>query len=341
MIQGTLANLIKEKVNYTRIAVCIFIVGITGIGLQCFEPYAMFCFLFPVLLIMLLSIVLILRFCLRELQKFQENCKNEDVKKCCACLFPSKNNSLLLVIYLVMVAVYFVCVYRLQFVEINLMGIYIFLFGGGTFFLALISYEVCVRLTISLKETERNKSNIMYDELYPKDTLWLQYFFHFHKVLKNAALVISILFVLENSMLFVANYEKIFSHNLLDASKKSNLIKFLPIEWWAIWVYIFITIVLALPLMTWIRNRDLNSIVSHIQADFNEKMRIPHRLDDLRSNPQKYYSILNIMQSVQNSLKEAYLPHRIDRIASLSASLLTCFAHLISFYMMVVPSFLK
>jgi len=56
MIQGTLANLIKEKVNSTSIAICIFVVGVIGIGLQFFEPYAMFGFLFPVLLIMQLSI---------------------------------------------------------------------------------------------------------------------------------------------------------------------------------------------------------------------------------------------------------------------------------------------
>lgn len=341
MIQGTLANLIKEKVTYTRILICTFVIVIIGIGLQFFEPYTMFYFLFPVLLIMSLSIVLILQFCLKELQKFQDKCKNDDVKQFCGCLFPEKNNSVLLVIYLIMVAVYFVCICRLQFVEINLMGLYILLFGGGTFFLALISYEVCVRLTISLRETERNISNIKYDEIYPKDTLWLQYFFHFHKVLKNAALVISMLFVLENSMLFVANYEKLSLTDLSETSKEPNLLKSLPIEWWVIWVYILVTIVLALPFMTWIRNQKLNNIVSYIQEDFNKKMRISHTLDDLRGNPQKYYSVLNIIQFVQNSLREAYLPRRIDRIASLSASILTCFAHLISFYMTLGAGFFK
>lgn len=341
MIQGTLANLIKEKVNYTRSSICIFVIGIMGIGLQFFEPYTMFYFLFPVLLIMSLSIVLILQFCLKELQKFQDKCANDDVKEYCACLFPEKNNSMLLVIYLTMVAVYFVCIYRLQFVEINLMGLYILLFGGGTFFLALISYEVCVRLTISLSKTEKNISNIKYDEICPKDTLWLQYFFHFHKVLKNAALVISMLFVLENSMLFVANYEKLSLTDLSGTSKEFNLRESLPIEWWVIWVYIFVTIVLALPLMTWIRNKNLNNIVSHIQEDFYKNFSASHTLDDLRSNPQKYQSVLNIIQSVQNSLKEAYLPHRIDRIASLSASILTCFAHLISFYITLGADFIK
>lgn len=331
MIQGTLANLIKEKVNYTRLSICIFVIGIIGIGLQEFEEYKMFGFLFPVLLIMLLSIVLILQFCLKELQKFRNNCA-DDVKKYCSCLFPREHDSILLVIYLIMVIVYFVCIYSLHFVEINLMGLYILLFGGGTFFLALMSYEVCVRFTISLRDTEKNISNIKYDEICPNDTLWLQYFFHFHKVLKNAALVVSMLFVMENSMLFVANYEKFSFSNLSCTLEEFDLLKSFPIEWWVIWVYILVTIVLALPIMAWIRNKSLNNIVFYIQEDFGKKVRNSHTLDDLRSNPQKYNSVLNIIQFVQNSLKEAYLPHRIDRIASLSASILTCFAHLISFY---------
>lgn len=341
MISGILANFIKEKMNNTRLLIFMFIVGITGIIIQFFEPYAMFYFLFPVLLIMLASVVLILQFCLKELQAFQKNCENDDIKKCCESLFPEKNNPLLFVIYIIMVATYFVCLYCLRFVEINLMGLYIFLLGGGTFFLALINYEVCVRLTKALKETEKSISNIKYNEVYPKDTSWLQYFFHLHKVLKNAALIISMLFVLENSMLFVANNEKLSLPTLSPETKILDVIKCLQIEWLVIWVYIFVTIVLALPFMILLRNKRLNAIVTYIQTDFNKKMMTTYTLADMKDNLQTYYSILNIIQSIQSSLGETYLPHRIDRFVSLVASLLTCFAHLISFCMIFIPAFLK
>lgn len=341
MIQGSLAILIRDKITYTRLSICIFIVGIVGIGLQNFEPYTMFYILFPVLLIMLSGTVLVLRYCLKELQDFRIKCEKDEIKNYCAILFPEKNSHLLLLIYFVMVAVYFVCVYRMQFVEINLMGTYILLFGGATFFLALIGYELCVRLTISLKETEQNISKIEYDEVSPKDTSWLQDYFCFHKILKNTVLIISMLFVLENSMLFIANYEKLNLPTLSSTRDLSTLLKSLPIEWWAIWVYIFISIVLALPFMTWYRNRSLNKIVSYIQNDFEAKIRTSYTLENVQSDPQKYYFILNIMQVVQKSLRETYIPHNLDRFVSLGASLLTCFTHFISFCTILMPNFPK
>lgn len=184
MLQGTLTSLIRDRVTCMRLLIFIFIVGSMGIGLQQFEEYEMFYILFPVLLIMLSAIILILQYCLKKLQEFQEKPETEEVKKHCTALFPEKSSSLLLFIYFLMVVVYFVCVYRLQFVDINLMGTFILLFGGSTFFLALIGYEVCVRFTISLKEVERNRFSIKYDEVSPKDTPWLKDFFGFHKILK-------------------------------------------------------------------------------------------------------------------------------------------------------------
>ena len=337
MFQCTLVNLIKEKINYTRLIFFISIVVIIGIGLQRFESYPMFSFLFPVLLSMLVSVVLILQSCLQEIDEFQQKCESDDIKKYCKSLFLKKNNYLLLVIYILMVTVYFVCIYRLQFVEINLMGLYIVLLGGSTFFLALISYEVCVRLTNGLKEAEKNIRNIEYNKIYPKDTLWLQYFAHLHIVLKDAALIISMLFVLENSMLFVANKDKLSLPNLSNDFKILDFLKGLPLEWLVIWIYILVTIVLALPFMIWLRNKRLRKIISYIQTNYNKEMMEQLTIEDLKKEPQKYYSILKIMQNIQNSLDEAYLPQRFDRIISLCASLLTCFAHLISFCMVIIP----
>ncbi len=341
MIHSELVNLIKEKVNYTRMSIFLFIIGLIGIGLQFVEPYAMFWIMFPVLLIMLSSVILILQFCLKELDKFQENCSEKDIEKHCIELFPEKGNFLLFGAYFLMVIVYFICIYRLQFVEINLMGLYILVLGGGTFFLALICYEVCIRLTISLKEIEKNISKISYDKIYPQNTLWLQYFFRFHKVLKNAALVISVLFVLENSMLFFANYKKLALPVLTNVGKIPSLFNSLPFEWWVIWIYIFVTIVIAIPFMAYLRNQSLNNIVAYIQSDFQMRIMKEHKENDLYNNLQDYFSVLNIIQVVQKSLIETYLPHRFDRFVSLGASLLTCFMHLLSFCMIIIPNLLN
>lgn len=339
MIYGELANLIKEKVNYTRLSIFLCIIGSVGIIIQLVESYIMFWVMFPILLVMLLSVILILQFCLKELDKFHEICTENDIKMHCAVLSPTKGSSLLISAYFLMVFVYFICIYRMQFIEINIMGLYIFALGGSTFLLALICYEVCIRLTISLKKIEKNIIEITYDNIYPPNTLWLQYLFRFHKVLKNAALAISVLFVLENSMLFFSNYEKLTLPNLKDIKKIPCFLASLPLEWWIIWIYIFITIVVAIPCMTQSRNQSLNKLVAYIQLDFQRKTM--ERKGNLCNNLQDYFFILNIIQVVQKSLVEAYLPKNIDRFVSLGASLLTCFTHLLSFCMLLVPNITK
>lgn len=278
MICSDFVNLIKGKVNYTKLSITLFVVGLVGVVLQMFEPYTMFWVMFPILLIMLLSVILILQFCLRELDKFHEIMPNSNgdkenvIKKYCILLFPERNSSILLGAYLLMVTIYFICIYCMHFVEISIMGLYILILGGGTFFLALICYEVCIRLTVSLKNIEKNISEIEYDNIYPQNTIWLQYFFRFHKVLKNAALTISALFVVENSMLFFANYQKLQLPALKNIWEIPNFFKALPFEWWVIWIYIFVTIVVAIPFMTQFRIRSFNKIVSYIQTDFQTKI---------------------------------------------------------------------
>lgn len=345
MICGELANMIKEKVNYARLSIFLFIIELIGIGLQFLEPYtktwSMFHILLIMLLIMLTSVVLILQFCLKELDKFQKACTGNDIKSHCAKLFPTKKNPVLLSSYILMVAIYFICIYRMSFVEINVMGLYILVLGGSTFFLALVSYEVCIRVTVSFKEVEKDILKITYDNIYPQNTPWLQYFFRFHKVLKNAALAISVLFVLENSMLFLVNYKKLALPSLTNIDEIPSLFKSLPFEWWVIWVYILVTIVVAIPFMTQLRNQSLNKIVDCIQSDFQMKIVENHKKNNLYNNPQDYYSVLNIIQIVQKSLMETYVAHGIDRFFSLGASLLTCFAHLLSFFMILIPDFIK
>lgn len=229
----------------------------------------------------------------------------------------------------------------MRFVEINIMGLYILVLGGSTFFLALVCYEICIRVTVSLKEVEKNILKITYDDIYPQNTLWLQYFFRFHKVLKNAALAISVLFVLENSLLFLVNYQKLAFPSLTSIDEIPNLLKLLPFEWWVIWIYIFVTIVVAIPFMTQFRNQSLNKIVGCIQLDFQMKIIKNHKQNNFYNNPQDYFSVLNIIQIVQKSLMKTYISHGIERFFSLGASLLTCFAHLLSFFMILIPNFIE
>mgnify|MGYP001046748932 CR=1 FL=1 len=142
-------------------------------------------------------------------------------------------------------------------------------------------------------------------------------------------------------MLFFANYEKLTLPNLAGIKKLPSLLISLPLEWWVIWIYIFITVVVAIPCITQLRNQSLNKIVAYIQLDFQMKIVENHKKKNLYNNLQDYFSILNIIQVVHKSLMETYHPNRIDRFVSLGASLLTCVAHLLSFCMLLIPNFIK
>lgn len=328
MINGTLANIIKNDIFYSNFIIFIFIIGLIGIILQFFEPYPMFWLLFPILLIMFVSVILILRFCLNELQKFQDECIEPEIKENCVELFGEKNKSFYL--YTVPVIAYFVCLYRLQFVEISLMGLFIFLLGGGTFFLALISYRICVGLTKSLIKTEKNIACLAYDKKFPANTLWLQYFFRLHRVLMNAALIISIFFVLENSILFIANYKEHVAPLFPKEAKKFEFFKHFFVEWLLIWVVIFVAIVVALPLIKQIQKRSLKNIILHIQATFSKEITDQYSWESLYYMPRSYYSVLNIIQHVQNSLETTYFPCKTDGVISFGVSLLNFCTHLLS-----------
>ncbi len=340
MIVSKISNLVEEKISNTKLFVGMSVIAIMGICLHFFEPYAFFYLLFPILLIMLASIILLLRFFLKEIHDFKNSNAN-DIRNHCLLLFPDETNFLISVIYIIMVVAYFVCIYHLKFIEMNLMGLYIFFIGGGTFYLALINYEICVRLTAVIYKISKNISSIEYDMEYPERTLWLQYFFHLHKAFKNAALIVSILFVLENSIFFIANYDKFDHSSIFDISSWikelkissishiSSWIKELKIECIIIWLFIFVSIILILPFLAWLRSRCLNKIILYIEQDFSGKLLKSYQLEDLRTYPQKYWSILNIIQLVQISLEKNYSPGYINKIISFVVTLLTSFLHLL------------
>ncbi len=330
MISGSFAILIREKGNRIQFLLFIFIISFIGIIIQLFEPYEGFEVLFPLLIIMFASVVFILHYCLKALQKFKLDYEeNSAIGDSCGSLFPEKNNSVLIVSYLMIIAIYFLCLYNLKFVKVNLMGIYILFFGGGTFFIALSCYEINVRLTIALKNLAENLVQIEYNTIYPTKTSWLQHLFHLYHVLRNAAIGTSILFVFENSMLFYFNFN---SNNWRNFEEIPHSLKNFPLEGWIIWLFILISIVIVLPLISQSQNRSFKYVIQFIETKFCEEITKDMQPKELYVNPQKFTFLLNTIQLVNSSLEKTYLLRKIDRLIAIYASILTCFAHLISFY---------
>lgn len=54
---------------------------------------------------------------------------------------------------------YFISLYNINFININTMGIYILIWGGSTLTIALIAYEIYIRVTIVLLRVASDNKN--------------------------------------------------------------------------------------------------------------------------------------------------------------------------------------
>lgn len=327
---------IRDKLKWHHIVTFVSLMLFIGFGINSREPYPLFCFLCPMLLTMMTLTLIVLKLILNKINEHDSVCaENPFIKESISKFFPEKTNTIIVWFFVLMVLVYFICLYHLNYFLLNLMGIYIFFIGGCTFFIALISYELYVRLTYCLISIAKGicPSNLNYDYQYPKQTLWLKYIYHLSMVTRMAAFFIGLLFVIENALLFWANYnptpnsEEIVSL----ASKISNI----PLELLVIWSFIFISIAMAFPIIGFKQMNSLKKIVSYIECNFREQIIRDCSVPDITKNPCCFYSMLKIIKFIENSLDETYLPKRSEKILSVSVSILTCLIHLLTFYRFV------
>ena len=131
---------------------------------------------------------------------------------------------------------YFISLYNINFININTMGIYILIWGGSTLTIALIAYEIYIRVTIVLLRVASDNKNWSqnYNEFLPCHTEWLENLHPLSKLLKNVSLVMGLLFVFENTMIFYANInilDNFINNRNLSILEKAQK---LPLEFWII-----------------------------------------------------------------------------------------------------------
>ncbi len=333
MINSKLSNFIRNKLNILPLILFVIVMQILGFAINHFEHYPLFGILAPTLFIMMFSIVLTLKFILCKLDNLKKYYESIPVlNKSFQPLFQPTNAEFTFWAFLLIVGIYFICLYCLKYYDLNLMGIFILFLGGSTFFLALICYEQYVRLTICIKDLEKNMHTLelVYNFNNPKETVWLRDLYKLCRTTGNASLIIGLLFVFENAMIFWANAsEKPLISNSTDSTE---ILKAIPLELWFIWIFIFISIALAFPLIAIIQSITLKKIVINMQNDFNQRIMKPYdeRIDV--TSPFRLYVLLKTIHIVDKSLTETYLLRSGDRFIAVAASLLTCLVHLLTFY---------
>lgn len=335
MLTENFANTIKEKYKISYIILFFVIMIFLGIVINTFEPYPKFNILFPVLLIMSFSTIMFLKYCLKQMLEFKMLCQKTNIfDDAINILFASKSNYLIIVIYILVLIMYFISLYNLNFININTMGIYILIWGGSTLTIALMAYEIYIRLTIVLLRVASDNKNLSqnYNEFLPCHTEWLENLHQLSKLLKNVSLVMGLLFVFENTMIFYANInilDKFINNRNLSILEKAQK---LPLEFWIIWFFVFIAIALAFPVISMLQSSTIKKIIIQIKNIYSKNATSNYKNANMDKQLFNTYLLMMIVQHTELSLNEKYLPQKFNKFIAFFASLLTCILHLTTLY---------
>lgn len=324
MFDTAFAKFLREKLEYLQLSLFLILMLLIGILINHFEHYPLFNILAPVLLLMLFSTVCIIKNVYRSIDLFKKKYQKEKIiRHSFNCLFKSDNKGFIITIFSIMIFVYFVCLYALKFITINIMGCYALSLGAGTFFLALMGYEVHIRLTICLVHLANEDSTVYlnYNIIQPQKTEWLWDLHKLSKLLKTAAVILGFLFVLENALIFAANMQQF-----------QNKIEKLPFEFWIIWVFVFLTILLILPIITLTQIHSLRKIVSLINKKFNAQLFEKYTQGGKFESPVYFWASLQISDLVENTLKNTFYEKTGEKIIAFSTIILTNLIHVLTIY---------
>lgn len=311
MLTEDLARTFKEKFKNIYVLFFFVIMIFLGIFINNFEPYPKFDILFPVLLVMSFSTIMVLRHCLKQMLDFKELCQDTKIfNSALKILFAPKKNFLIIFIYVLVMIMYFISLYNLRFISLNIMGFYILIWGTGTLGMALVAYETYIRLTIVLSRVAADNISLSqnYNVLLPYQTNWLQSLYQLSKMLKNASLVMGLLFVFENTMIFYANINIlntfIGNTNLSVWAKAKKL----PLEFWIIWFFVFIAIALAFPIIAITQSSNTKKIINQIELTYSNMATLEFKNSNEKKQILDYYIFMMMIRNIELSLNEKYMP---------------------------------
>lgn len=195
MIESKIAIYLRDKLKLVWLIFFMLVMLIIGFIINYFEPYNFFGILAPILILMMFSTICVLKNVISKISSFREKYGKEEMfEQPFEPLFKVDNRVAINFIFALMIFIYFICLYQLHFISPNVMGCYTLFLGGGTFFIALIGYELHLRLTKCLCLLVKQGSNVKlsYNEYNSKDTPWLFDLYKLSKLLRTSSFVIGL-----------------------------------------------------------------------------------------------------------------------------------------------------
>ena len=322
---------IRDKLKLPWLISFMLVMLFLGIIINRFEPYNFFKILAPILLLMMTSTIWVLKIVFKNIDNFKQYYEKHQIfQDSFKLLFDVENRGIITIVFTIIVFIYFICLYKLGFFNLDIMGCYTLFLGGGTFFFALIGYELHIRLTICLKSLEKQcySGSFEYNLRNPKYTSWLFDLYKLSKLLRISSFVIGLLFVSENTLFFVANMS--YDFRFFNSLHFLNNLEELPLELWIIWIFIFISIALIIPVIALIQINSLHNIVLQIEKDFNLKIMDEYKNTPLLQDANHYFLLLQASNIVEKSLDETYLLKKNEKLVAIGSSVLTCFVHILT-----------
>ena len=212
MIGYNIVYWIKNSLKSVHIIIFTFIMVGLEFVLHLEEDYPHFYILLPLLVVIMVCTILVLKSVLSKVEQAKLIIISSPINK--ADLYkkyiPENSKSIIPVGYMLFEAVYFICLYKLNCIPLNIMGMSILFFGGITFLLALIGYEIYIRITILISEYYLyvKKENFIQSVKDIYKPSWLIELYKLSKHLILSAMVMGFLFIIANNFILVANAYK-------------------------------------------------------------------------------------------------------------------------------------
>ena len=195
---------------------------------------------------------------------------------------------------------------------------------------ALINYEMYVKITNLINKISREEDLIKnyYDPINPKLSEWFNTLYELNNNLKNTSLIMGLLFVLENTLLFIVNTDKIISFSYDLEQSFWCLISHMPLEFWIIWFFILISIGIAFPYIAITQSFCIRRIFYKINYNTYIKIFDCDSEKNFYKEPINLYMRLSSMQEIENLLDKKFKPNRTDNLLTILSSFLTCIIHI-------------
>lgn len=339
MLTKKYANTIKQNLENHNVMRFLVIMIFLGIGINNFEPYPKFGILFFVLLIISCYMIIVLKHCINQMLEFTTLCQKTNIFKSeLEILFPQRINILIGLIYIFILIIYFLNLFNLQFISLNIMGIYILIWGIFTLIMALIAYETYIRVTIFLSKVASDEKSWSqnYNIVLPCHTNWLQSLHQLSKTLRIDSLIMGLFFVLENTLIFYANInilnEFISNANISIWKKAMEL----PLEFWAIWGLVFIAIAVAFPIIALLQTSSIKNIINKIKNIYSDSAILKFESSTEKKQIVDYYILMMMVKNTEASLIEKYMPQKSNKFITFLVSFLTCILHLTTLFNLII-----